>query len=95
MQIIETTTLHQAAPAIHQRQQKTLSTEGAIQYFEEVHGLKIARATLYKKKSIQPDTFPGRRSPFGRLVFSPEEIDRYMLTGSAREAVETDEGQEA
>jgi len=87
------TTTQQAAPAIQQRQQKTLSTEGAIQYFQEVHGLKIARATLYKKKSTQPDTFPGRRSPFGRLVFDPAEIDRYMLTGSAREAVQTERGQ--
>lgn len=84
----------QLSPAIQQRQQKTLSTEGAIQYFEHVHGLKIARATLYKKKSTQPETFPGRRSPFGRLVFSPEEIDLYMATGSARAAVQ-DEEQEA
>lgn len=89
---IETTT-HQAAPAIQHRQQKTLSTEGAIQYFKEVHGLDIARATLYKKKSTHKDTFPGRRSPFGKLVFDPVEIDRYMLTGSAREAVQTDGGQ--
>ena len=93
MQTIETVTPHQAAPAIQQRQQKTLSTEGAILYFQEVHGLKIARATLYKKKSTQPDTFPGRRSPFGKLVFDPAEIDRYMLTGSARETVQTDGGQ--
>ncbi|MCX6179037.1 MAG: hypothetical protein NT163_06705 [Chlorobiales bacterium] len=92
MQTIETVTPHQAAPAIQQRQQKTLSTEGAILYFQEVHGLKIARATLYKKKSTQPDTFPGRRSPFGKLVFDPVEIDRYMLTGSARAAVETEGG---
>ncbi len=88
-----TTTTPQAAPAIQHRQQKTLSTEGAIQYFQEVHGLKIARATLYKKKSTQPDTFPGRRSPFGKLVFDPAEIDRYMATGSAHEAVQTVEGQ--
>ena len=86
-------TTQQAAPAIQQRQQKTLSTEGAIQYFQDVHGLKIARATLYKKKSTQPDTFPGRRSPFGRLVFDPIEIDRFMATGSARATVETDGGQ--
>ena len=86
MQTIETP---QLSPAIQPRQQKHLSTEGAILYFQEVHGLRIARATLYKKKSTQPDTFPGKRSPFGRLVFSPEEIDRYMLTGSAHEAVET------
>ena len=92
MQTIETPTTKQAAPAIQLRQQKTLSTEGAIQYFQEVHGLKIARATLYKKKSTQPDTFPGRRSPFGKLVFDPVEIDRYMLTGSARATVETEEG---
>lgn len=74
-------------------QQKTLSTEGAVQYFQDVHGLKIAKATLYKKKSTQPETFPGRRSPFGRLVFDPVEIDRYMLTGSARAAVQTEGGQ--
>ena len=88
-----TETPQQAAPAIQPRQQKTLSTEGAIQYFQEVHGLKIARATLYKKKSTHKDTFPGRRSPFGKLVFDPEEIDRYMLTGNARAAVETEGGQ--
>ncbi len=93
MNSIETPTTQQAAPAIQQRQQKTLSTEGAIQYFQDVHGLKIARATLYKKKSTQPDTFPGRRSPFGRLVFDPIEIDRFMATGSARATVETDGGQ--
>jgi len=80
----------QLPSAIQRREQKTLSTEGAIQYFEQVHGLKIAKATLYKKKSTQPDTFPGRRSPFGRLVFSPEEIDLYMLTGSARAAVQAE-----
>ena len=84
MQTIETPTTPQAAPAIQHRQQKTLSTEGAIQYFKEVHGLDIARATLYKKKSTHKDTFPGKRSPFGKLVFDPEEIDRYMLTGNAR-----------
>lgn len=93
MNSIETTTLHQAAPTIQQRQQKTLSTEGAIKYFQEVHGLKVARATLYKKRSIESDTFPGRRSPFGKLVFDPAEIDRYMLTGSARPQVETEGGQ--
>ena len=83
----------QLSPAIQQRPQRTLSTEGAIQYFQEVHGLKIARATLYKKKSTQPETFPGRRSPFGRLVFDPAEIDRYMETGSARAAVQPEGGQ--
>ena len=64
---------------------KTLSTEGAIQYWFDVYGLKIARGTIYKKKSTHKDTFPGKRSPFGKLVFDPVEIDRYMLTGSARE----------
>jgi len=95
MHTIETITPHQAAPAIQQRQQKTLSTEGAIQYFQEVHGLKIAKATLYKKHCTQPDTFPGRRSPFGKLVFDPVEIDRYMATGSARAAAadQTEGGQ--
>jgi len=88
-----TETPQQAAPAIQHRQQKTLSTEGAIQYFKEVHGLDIARATLYKKKSTHKDSFPGRRSPFGKLVFDPAEIDRYMLTGNAREAVQIDGGQ--
>ena len=88
MQTIGTTTTQQAAPAIQRREQKTLSTEGAIQYWLDVHGLIIARATLYKKKCTQPDTFPGRRSPFGKLVFDPVEIDRYMATGSARAAVQ-------
>ncbi len=91
MNTIETP--QQAASAIQQRQQKTLSTDGVIQYLFEVWGLKIAKATIYKKKSTQPDTFPGRRSAFGKLVFDPAEVDRYMLTGSAREAVETEGGQ--
>ena len=65
-------------------QQRTLNTEGAIQYFQEVHGLKVARATLYKRRSLEPKTFPGRRSPFGKLVFDPLEIDRFMATGDAR-----------
>lgn len=95
MHTIETITPHQAAPAIQQRQRKPLSTEGAIQYSQEVHGLKIAKATLYKKHCTQPDTFPGRRSPFGKLVFDPVEIDRYMATGSARAAAadQTEGGQ--
>ena len=83
----------QLSPAIQQMPQRTLSTEGAIQYFQEVYGLKVAKATLYKKKCTQPDTFPGRRSPFGRLVFDPAEIDRWMKTGSAHEAVQTEGGQ--
>jgi hypothetical protein len=91
MNSIETT--QQAAPALQRREQKNLSTQGAIDYFEQVHGLKIARATLYKKHCTQPDTFPGRRSPFGKLVFDPAAIDRYMLTGSAREAGEVERGQ--
>ena len=82
MQTIETNT-PQLSPALQQRQQKTLSTEQAIHYFLEVYGLVIAKATLYKKRSLEPDTFPGRRSPFGRLVFDPAEIDRYMQTGNA------------
>jgi len=90
---MNTTETPQLSPALQQRQQKTLSIQGAIQYFKEVHGLDIARATLYKKKSTHKDTFPGRRSPFGKLVFDPEEIDRYMLTGNARAAVETDGGE--
>ncbi len=90
---IETTTPHQVAPAIPYWRQRTLSVDGAIKYFKDVHGLDIAKATLYKKRSTQPDTFPGRRSPFGKLVFSPAEIDLYMETGSARAAVETAGGQ--
>lgn len=82
MQIIETNT-PQLSPVLQQRKQKTLSTEQAIHYFLEVYGLVIAKATLYKKRSLEPDTFPGRRSPFGRLVFDPAEIDRYMQTGNA------------
>ncbi|TLU54252.1 MAG: hypothetical protein FDX18_11440 [Chlorobium sp.] len=73
----------QLSPVLQQRQQKTLSTEQAIHYFFEVYGLVIAKATLYKKRCLEPDTFPGRRSPFGRLVFDPAEIDRYMQTGNA------------
>jgi len=83
MQTTETNTPQHAAPAMQQRQQRTLSTDQAIHYFLEVYGLVIAKATLYKKRSLEPRTFPGRRSPFGRLVFDPAEIDRYMQTGNA------------
>ncbi len=83
MQTTETNTPQQPAPATHHRQQRTLSTDQAIHYFLEVYGLVIAKATLYKKRSLEPRTFPGRRSPFGRLVFDPAEIDRYMQTGNA------------
>ncbi|MEI6848109.1 MAG: hypothetical protein WCK32_08805 [Chlorobiaceae bacterium] len=50
--------------------------------------MTIARATLYKKRSLQKESFIGKRSPFGRLVFDPEQIDRYMHTGNAKETVQ-------
>lgn len=79
--------------AVKTHQQKTLSAEGARSYWKEVYGLDVALKTIYKKRSTHPDTFPGRRSPFGKLVFDPVEIDRYMLTGSAHEAVQPEGGQ--
>jgi len=69
-------------------QQRTLSIDGAIEYFLNVHGLKVAKRTIWKKRSTHAETFPGRRSPFGKLVFTTEEIDRYMQTGDARATVE-------
>ena len=92
MQTIETTP-QTAAQAIHRPRQRFLSTEQALQYIKDVYGVKVARATLYKKRSIEKGAFIGQRSPFGKLVFDPVEIDRYMLTGSARAAVETEGGQ--
>jgi hypothetical protein len=68
-------------------QQRTLSIDGAIQYFHDVHGLKVARSTIWKKRSTHKETFIGRRSPFGKLIFTPEEIDRYVATGDARATV--------
>jgi len=92
MQTIETTP-QTAAQAIQRPRQRFLSTEQALQYIKDVYGVKVARATLYKKRSIEKGAFIGQRSPFGKLVFDPVEIDRYMLTGSARAAVETEGGQ--
>ena len=93
MNSIETPTTQQATPAIQRRDQKALSTDGVIKYFFEVWGLKIAKATVYKKHCTQPGIFPGRRSGFGKLIFDPAEVDCYWLTESAREAVRIDGGQ--
>ena len=57
-----------------------LSTEGAIQYIKDVYGIQIAKATLYKKRSLEKGAFIGHRSPFGKLVFDPKDIDRYMMS---------------
>jgi len=82
------TTPQPAAQPIQRPRQKYLSTEQALQYIKEVYGVTIARATLYKKRSLQKESFIGKRSPFGRLVFDPEQIDRYMHTGNAKETVQ-------
>jgi len=70
-------------------QKRTLSIDEAIQYLREVHGLRVARSTIWKKRSTHKETFIGRRSPFGKLIFTPEEIDRYVATGDARATTET------
>ena len=82
-----------AVQAIQRPRQRYLSTDQALQYIFDVYGVKVARATLYKKRSLEKGAFIGQRSPFGKLVFDPVEIDRYMATGSARAAVQTDRGQ--
>jgi len=82
-----------AAQGIQRPRQRYLSTDQAIQYILDVYGVKVARATLYKKRSLEKGAFIGQRSPFGKLVFDPVEIDRYMATGSARAAVQIDGGE--
>ena len=94
MQTIEATP-QPAAQGIQRPRQRFLSTDQALQYIKDVYGVRVARATLYKKRSIEKGAFIGQRSPFGKLVFDPAEIDRYMLTGSARAAVETEGGEAA
>jgi hypothetical protein len=59
---------------------KFLSTEGAIDYIKDIYGIQIAKATLYKKRSLEKGAFIGHRSPFGKLVFDTKEIDRYMMS---------------
>ena len=86
MKIIETST-QQASPTIHTNRQRYLSTDQALQYIFDVYGIRIARATLYKKRSLEKGAFIGQRSPFGKLLFTTEEIDRYVLTGNAREVI--------
>jgi hypothetical protein len=77
MTISETST-QQAIPAIQTNRQRYLSTDQALQYIFDVYGIRIARATLYKKRSLEKGAFIGQRSPFGRLLFTTEEIDAYM-----------------
>ncbi|MFZ4525661.1 MAG: hypothetical protein ACOYOE_08960 [Chlorobium sp.] len=81
----------QVAPAIQRHQQRFLSTDQALQYIKDVYGITVAKATLYKKRSVEKGAFIGQRSPFGKLVFSPAEIDLYLATGSARETVQHEE----
>ncbi len=92
MQTIETTP-QPTAQAIQRPRQRFLSTEQALQYIKDVYGVKVARATLYKKRSIEKGAFIGQRSPFGKLVFDPAEIDRYMMAGQPAAAVQTEGGQ--
>lgn len=84
-----------AVQAIQRPRQRFLSKDQALQYILDVYGVKVARATLYKKRSLEKGAFIGQRSPFGKLVFDPAEIDRYMETGSARAAAadQTEGGQ--
>lgn len=72
------TSQQQATPVIQRPQQRFLSTEQALQYIRDVYGVSISRATLYKKRSLEKGAFIGKRSPFGKLLFDPAEIDRYM-----------------
>ena len=92
MQTIETTP-QPTAQAIQRPRQRFLSTEQALQYIKDVYGVKVARATLYKKRSLEKGAFIGQRSPFGKLVFDPAEIDRYMMAGQPAAAVQTEGGQ--
>ena len=70
---------------IQRPRQRYLNTEEAIQYIKDVYGVTVAKATLYKKRSVEKAAFIGRRSPFNRLCFDPLEIDAYM-TGKPVEA---------
>ncbi|MEI6848007.1 MAG: hypothetical protein WCK32_08260 [Chlorobiaceae bacterium] len=90
MNTIETTPQPAVQP-IQRPRQKYLSTEQALQYIKDVYGVQIARSTLYKKRSLEKEGFIGKRSPFGKLVFDPEQIDRYMQTGNARATVQHEE----
>ena len=92
MQTIETTP-QPTAQAIQRPRQRFLSTEQALQYIKDVYGVKVARATLYKKRSLEKGAFIGQRSPFGKLVFDPIEIDRYMMAGQPAAADQTEGGQ--
>lgn len=92
MQTIETTP-QPTAQAIQRPRQRFLSTEQALQYIKDVYGVKVARATLYKKRSLEKGAFIGQRSPFGKLVFDPIEIDRYMMAGQPAAADQTKGGQ--
>jgi len=83
-----------AVQGIQRPQQRFLSTDQALQYILDVYGVKVARATLYKKRSIEKGAFIGRRSPFGKLVFDPAEIDRYMMAGQPAAEDQTEGGQE-
>ena len=93
MQTIETTP-QPTAQAIQRPRQRFLSTEQALQYIKDVYGVKVARATLYKKRSLEKGAFIGQRSPFGKLVFDPAEIDRYMMAGQPAAEDQTEGGQE-
>jgi len=81
------------AQVIQRPKQRFLSTEQAIKYFMDVYGVRIARATLYKKRSLEKGSFIGRRSPFGKLLFDPAEIDRYMMAEQAPAATQAEGGQ--
>ena len=94
MQPIETTTPQPTVQGIQRPQQRFLSTDQALQYILDVYGVKVARATLYKKRSIEKGAFIGQRSPFGKLVFDPAEIDRYMMAGQPAAEDQTEGGQE-
>ena len=92
MNNIESTS-QQAAQGIQRPRQRFLSTEQALQYIKDVYGVQIARATLYKKRSLEKGAFIGQRSPFGKLVFDPAEIDRYMMAGQPVVADQSEGGQ--
>ncbi|MEI8103228.1 MAG: hypothetical protein WCG61_06850 [Chlorobium sp.] len=72
---MQNTTAATISPAT--TQQRTINIDQAVQYFHDAYGIKIAKKTIYKKRSIETN-FIGRRSPLGQLVFTIAEIDAYM-----------------
>ena len=86
---IETPKLKTFIPSIERPRQRYISIEQLMVYLLENYGLKISKATIYKKRS--QGTFIGMRSPFGKICFDPDEVDRYM---TAQLSTEQENGKE-